>query len=127
MLPLLPSGKKVISKISSNSEYKIYENSFNLDIEKAIKKTLLFIEQGDIRLASRIICPLFSKADCNQKQNIISSLDPYIEATYQEAYMLRHYDYDRFRNILLEIVKSDLVFLPSFRKATNILEKEKIK
>jgi len=97
----------------------------NDELDKAIKSAALLIDQGNLKMAGRTLSPLLPHVDDNQRAVIIAALDPPIEALFKKAYMLKFYEPERSRDILLSIIESRLEILSSYGKAKKVLEGER--
>jgi hypothetical protein len=83
------------------------------------------INLGDPEQAGRTIKPVLPYLSLEQKSDLVQTLDPSLHTLYQRAYMLSEYDKPTSITILEKIVSSDLLLLPSFKKARIILESER--
>jgi len=95
------------------------------EMDKAIKTAALLIEQGNLKMAGRILSPLLPHIGNDQRALIIAALDPPVQELFKQAYMLKLYEPEISRDILLSIVESGLEILPSYWKARKVLEGER--
>ena len=95
------------------------------ELDKTIKAAALLIERGDLNMAGRTLLPLMPHLDKEQQRRVIATLDPPVQSLFQKAYMLKLYEPESSRDILLSIVESGLEILPSYGKARRALEGER--
>jgi len=94
------------------------------ELQQMIKTALLLIERGDLVMAGRTLSPLLPHMDNDQRALIVDKIDPPIEALFLKAYMIKFYEPDEARRILLSIIDGELELLPSYQKAKRLLEEE---
>lgn len=99
-------------------------NKYREEFDNAIKRAASFIEHEDLEMGGRVLNPLIPHADKQQLQTIIDTIDPLIQHLFKEAYMLKPYEPEKSKKILLDIVNSGLEILPSYVKAKKSLESE---
>jgi hypothetical protein len=94
------------------------------ELDKVIKSAALLIEQGNLKMAGRTLSPLLPHVDVEHRAVIIEVLDPPNQTLFQKAYMLKPYEPEKSKEILLNIVESGLKILPSYGKAMKVLKDE---
>lgn len=123
-----PPSQKVKLRILKTSSFKVkpFEATKmkSSELEGIIKNAAKLIKQGDLKTPGRMLAPLLPHIDNEQRALIVELLDPAILDLYRKAYMLRLYEPESSREILVGITESELNILPSYWKALMILESD---
>ena len=121
-----PPSQKVKLKMLKSSSFKVKPSGASKmkssELEGIIENAAKFIEQGDLKTAGRILALLLPHTDSKQRALLVKVLDPAIQELFRKAYMLKFYEPESSREILVDITESELNILPSYWKAVMILE-----
>lgn len=94
------------------------------ELKGIIKRVAEFIDKEDLKTAGRILAPFLPHIDNEQRNLIVSELDPAVQKVFRKAYMLKSYQPEKSRAILMSIADSGLYYFPGYLKARKMLERE---